>query len=294
MAETTGTVPGETGTTPPPAAQPPPVVTGPELGSLWQSDDLKGSKSLERYKSVDDLGKAYVEMERKMGEMTQATAIPKGDAPPEAWQAFWQQLPGYPKTPDAYNVAPPELPPEAGSWDPGFVQQFLGDVAHKQGMTTGQVQAVFDFYAQYMQAVVQAQRDLDATQIHDGYEALRKDWTVNTDANLKRAETYLERTFGTDDPWWETIIKRQDGKTIPLKNIPGFIKMSHQLYRLTMPDELVLGDGSDGYVSADGAQARLDEAYAKHLRKEITTDELNAAIRTYQPIASSRQRTAGR
>jgi hypothetical protein len=290
MAESDGTgtateaAPQTTETAAPPSA--------PELGSLWQSDDLKGSKSLARYKSVDDLGKAYVEMERKFGERT-GVAIPKDDSPPEAWTAFYQQLPGYPKDPSNYNVAPPELPPEAGGWQPEFVQTFLSDVAHKEGMTTRQVQAVFDFYAQFVQQTVQAQRDLDSTQINEAYDTLRQEWTSNTDSNILVADEYLRRTFGDADPWWETLITRKDGKAVPLKNLPGFIKMAHELGQRHGHDKFVQGDGTGGFMTPQLAEQRLSEAYAKHLRKEISDAELTRAVEHLQPIASS-QRSAGR
>jgi hypothetical protein len=298
MAETNGTATAvaqdTSGTATPEASQAPAPATPPALASLWTSDELKGHQGLQKFKSVDDLGKSYVELEKKFGERNQAMAIPKDDSPPEAWQAFWQQLPGYPKEASNYNVAPPELPQEVGGWDPTFVQTFLGDVAHKHGMTTPQVQAVFDFYATYMQAVVQAQRDADSTQINDAYETLRKSWTVNTDQNLLIADEYLRRTFGDADPWWETVITRKDGKSVPLKNIPGFITMAFELGQRHGHDKFVLGDGAGGFLTAEVAQQRLDEQYEKRRKGEITDVELRAAIERYQPVISSRQGTAGR
>lgn len=266
----------------------------PELATLWQDDGLRTSRSLARFKTADDLGKAYTELERKMGERPQGPALPDEHATPEAWQAFYRQLPGYPEAPDQYAVQPPELPPEAGEFQAPFVQQFLAEVAHPNGLTQSQVQAVFDFYGSFIQNSVQAQRDLDSEQINTAFDTLRQKWTANTETNLLIADEYLRRTFGDHDPWWETLITRQDGKAVPLKNLPGFIEMAFELGQRHGHDKFIIGDGSGGFLTPDVAQQRLGEARAKHLRGEISTAELTAEIERYQPIISSRQGAPGR
>jgi hypothetical protein len=295
VAEDNGTTTTQTpGTETPPAETPPAAPAAPELASLWQDEGLRTRDSLVRYKTVDELGKAYIELERKVGEKPQGLLPPGDDATDEQRQAFYRQLPGYPTAPDQYHVQPPELPPEAGQWQAPFVQQFLTDVAHPNGFTQGQVQAVFDFYASFIQQSVQAQRDLDSTQINDAYDTLRTRWGPNTDTNLLIADEHLRRRFGEQDPWWDTLIQRQDGKAVPLKNLPGFIEMAWELGQRHGHDKFVLGDGAGGFLTPELATQRLEEAYAKHGRKAISDAELSDAINRYQPIISSRQGQAGR
>src|SRR5262245_48294094 len=77
-------------------------------GLQFQDATLQQSTSLQRYKSADDLGKAYLSLEQKMGQ--RPVEVPGTESPPEAWQAFWKQLPDYPASDEQYTANVPQLP----------------------------------------------------------------------------------------------------------------------------------------------------------------------------------------
>ena len=86
-----------------------PAETAPAAPGLTFGDaTLQQSPSLQRYKSADDLGNAYLRLEQKLGQ--RPLDIPGQDAAPEAWQAFWKQLPDYPESDEKYTAQLPQLP----------------------------------------------------------------------------------------------------------------------------------------------------------------------------------------
>jgi hypothetical protein len=117
---------GEVQIAEPPAAPASPAIPDPEASPSpdWRSalpEDLKSSKSLERYKDVPALAKAYLEVEKKIGT---PMARPGADAKPED-VARWREANGVPAAPDAYEF------PEGA--DPKAIEAFRSEF-HKLGI----------------------------------------------------------------------------------------------------------------------------------------------------------------
>ena len=246
---------------------------------------LAENPTLKLFKDTDALGKAHVNLVSKLGQRPEGPKIPAADAPQEEWAAYWKQVPGYPEAPDKYDVAFPDLPPNTVALTDEQRASFLSEM-HKAGATKGVVEAALRWHAQHTADMMQSFQEASQTQINDAYQTLQKEWTANTDVNLLVAEEYLRRTYGEDAGWWDQLIERKDGRAVPLRNMPEFVKMAFELGRIKGMDKFVRGDGAGGMLSAEGAKQRLDEAYAQHAAGKITSQELSAAINQYQPIIS--------
>ena len=128
---------------PPPVAPPvePPKLDAPPAAPVAPSDwratlpeDVRGHKSLEKFKDPGALVRSYVEMEKYQGR---SVVIPGADATPDARQQFWAKidtLRGVPEKPDAYTITPPE----GLTFDDGLVGDFRA-VAHRLKLNQEQV-----------------------------------------------------------------------------------------------------------------------------------------------------------
>jgi hypothetical protein len=252
---------------------------------LFQDESLKTSKSLARYKSLDDFGKAYTELETAFRTKSY-DAVPGEDATAEAKAAFFKRLPGYPESALKYQKQALDVPAEAGSFDQAQVSSFLAG-AHAKGLTNEQVGYVLGFYESFIGNQVQAHRDAAAGQINDAYTSLKERWGAQTDMNLLVADEYLRRTYGEDASWFSTVMQRQDGKAVPLRNVPEFIDMAFQLGRVHGHDKFVVGDGQGGAKSAEQSLAAIAEARAKYSKGELTSEAFNEIMQREGPNAYS-------
>jgi hypothetical protein len=287
----------DAGANQPGAADPQPAGGPAEGGAqpsswqgLFQAEDLKTNKSLGRYKSLDDFGKAYTELERSF-RAKEYESVPGDDATPEARAAFFKKLPGYPESAQKYTKTGLDIPAEAGSFDQAQLAAF-NEVAHAEGLTNRQQAAVLGFYERFIGAQVQAHRDAQTSQINDAYGALKERWGAQTDLNLLVADEFLRRTYGEDASWFETLVQRKDGKAAPLRNVPEFVDMAFQLGRLHGHDKFVVGDGQGGAKTPQQSLQAINDARARLARKEITAEAFTATLEREGPNAYSQPQEA--
>ena len=179
-----------------------PVVAASFLDAL--PVDLKDDKSLApfREKGVEHLARQYVESQRyNVG----AIKIPKLDAPPAEWDAYYGKL-GRPVSPEGYTLNRPALP-ENIPWDAGIETDFKA-VAHKLGLTPTQAQGLMDFEGRRIVSGLQGYRG----RAEETATALREEWGPaferNVEIGLRGAKhlggdalvTALERTGAGNDP----------------------------------------------------------------------------------------------
>lgn len=134
----------------PTSAAPADQTSHPEAvsnGGDWRSslsEDLRAEKSLESFKDINGLAKSYIETKRMVGERQGGITLPKPDAKPEEWAAFYGKL-GRPDSPDKYELAVPENLPAGLAWQPDLEKSWR-QTAHGLGLTPQQFKAVTDFY----------------------------------------------------------------------------------------------------------------------------------------------------
>lgn len=146
MADNTLTADPETPTAPPVESVPTSPATTDWRAAL--PEDLKGSKSLERYKDVPSLAKSYLEIERKLGA---GFSVPGEKATPEEWDAYHAKN-GRPKSAEDYGTFKPEKLPEGMSWDDERERGFK-TIAFKAGLRPDQVKALAEWDQSYQQGL---------------------------------------------------------------------------------------------------------------------------------------------
>ena len=159
--------------------------------------DPQFNKTLEVYPSMANFVKDAVGWR---SEVSRRVRVPNPEtAKPEDWQKFWQQVPGYPKSPAEYEgaVTLPVLgTQEDGTpvpWDKDLLAGFF-ETSHAAGLTTQQAQAVLDTYARSLEQskhVVEAQAAQE--QVNHELE-LQKRFGASLPRKVSAARNYFMRT----------------------------------------------------------------------------------------------------
>lgn len=259
--------------------------------SLTFSDPaLQGHPSLGRYRTLDDLGKAHIELEKKLG--TRSLDIPAQDAPPDSWQAYWKQNPDYPPSDEAYTTPTQQLP-QGLELDQELVKTFKKG-AHARGITNKQLEYVMGFYGENLvtKPYLESQQDLERG-AEETMRVLRTRYGGSgSEAVMATAREYIRREFGDEAAFLGTIITK-DGQSRPLGNIPEFIHMAYQLGLSKGYNQYVQGDGAGGLLSVEQAEQQLKTVQQQLLRKEITPQEYNAQMARLQPLITAARNAQG-
>lgn len=238
------------------------------LGGL--PDNLKADASLSRFADVPALASSYVDLRKTMGNRI---AVPAADAPAEQWDPVFKAL-GRPDEPSAYEVPLPE------GMDPATAEPFK-QLAHKIGLTPGQVKALgeFDmqrmsdaesgFYAEGEQSLAEVK-----TELGDGY--------AQAEADAKAA---FAKLFGADAATADAL-DRLVGSGPLVKAFANAAKLIGETGRID-------GDGDGGMGTSDATA----EADLKALNKDAAwREKLNngdaATVAQHKNLLAAAQRHA--
>lgn len=171
-------------------------ATQETVEKTWRDDlpdELKGIKTLEKFKDVSGLAKSYVETEKYFEG---AVLIPGENASEEDWNSFYGKL-GRPDTPEDYEFDKFELP-EGMSYDNDFEKEFLG-LAHKNGLNNGQVKEFYDWWNNkskglFVDNQVQAENTIQKAEIE-----LRADWGRQYDEKLAGVQRLVDQYATSED-----------------------------------------------------------------------------------------------
>lgn len=202
---------------------PPPVTSW--LDGLPQ--ELKEAKTLQKFKSTEDAVKAYVNLEKTLGN--KRLAIPTKESTPEEWESVYNEL-GRPKTPNDYELPKIENAPE-GLFDQNRVNGFR-DIAHKAGLNNSQFNALVSSYMEGEVNTYNRYQKALEEQKQEGIAKLRAEQGANYDKYMLDYQRIID-TFGNKSP--EFI---EEAKSSGLINNPAFIKfvggISEQLTSSTL------------------------------------------------------------
>jgi len=149
-----------------------------EQGTSWLSglpEDLRSAPSLQKFKDVPNLAKSYLNAERLIG--TEKIPVPKTD---EDWSNVYDRL-GRPATPGDYQF---DLSGKADDQTQAALKQDLawfGEIAHKNGLSKKQANAVLDGY---LSNIATARQQVKA----------------NEDYEMATARAAINQKFGTAAP----------------------------------------------------------------------------------------------
>lgn len=150
------------------------------------SKDLQEEGRLDRFAKIDDLGKAYLELEGKLGAMV---SLPGEKASADEWNALFAKL-GRPGAPADYQLEKmKDLPPGIDyAPDDGYRAK-----AHELGLSQKQASEMYAFLNADLIANLKTAEEKRKTATKDTESVLRKEWGRDYDLNYQTANRALSK-----------------------------------------------------------------------------------------------------
>ncbi len=225
-------------------------------GAEWTATltpELKQLVETKGYKSPADVVQAYAHAQRAIG----ADKIP---APKDGvWDETARAKLGIPRSPDGYELRRPDLP-QGVAYDEAFEKAAL-PIAHKLGLTPGQVQGLLDFYAGHQSQAFQSSLKGRVEDETYSAAALRQEWGPSYDTKLAQAAR-AARYFG-GEPLIEFL--NQSG----VGNNPELVRAFAKVGSMMTEDSLKIGRAQGFSISPDEARreaAKLMATQAYNIR----------------------------
>ena len=207
---------------PPPPAAPPGAPPAWMEGEGW-TPELKGDKTLSKYKSPADLAVAHVNLQKMMGSKVD---VPDVNTPPEKAQAFWSRL-GVPDTPEGYT--PPAIP-EGYTLDENLMGGFR-KLAHEVKISKEGADKLMSWYvAEELKKATGYQAEY-AAEKEEGMKALRGEWGAAADQNIGLCQRVVAEFGGAD----VQAVLNETG----VGNDPRMVKFLAKLGRVMAEDGLM-------------------------------------------------------
>ena len=220
----------------------------------FADEQIRTNPSVQRYKTPEDLAKAYISLEARMGiEPERRLDLPKDPADAAAMREVWAKL-GLPDKPDGYGITLDGVE-GATDADKSMLAKFTA-FAHEKGMPAGFAKAAFEFWTgESAQAKTAFDQQL-AERKTQGEAALKTEFGGAFDTRMREIGNLLK----TADPKGESGLTAEN-----LAMYPGVTKLLAGLVnRMAEP-------GNPGGNNSDPAGARA-----------MTPSEAGAAYRTFQ------------
>lgn len=232
-----------------PPVTPPPADTPPADWRAGLAPELRDDPALKSYKDVAALAKSHVEQGKLVGA---GVRVPKADAKPEEWDAFYAKL-GRPADPSGYEIARPAG--DSLAWNDDMEKGFR-QVAHKHGLTPAQVKGLVEWHNDTAGATF---KQLQASKM-DAERELREEWGGGFDHQLGLARQVVREAGG------EELMAFLD--TTGLSNHATFIKAFAKVGALLAEAGYISGQTS-GVPGPDDARAKIaaimgDEKHPYH------------------------------
>lgn len=212
--------------------------------------DLKDNPTLTKFSDIGNLGKAYIELQKKIGE--KGLIKPGPTASPEEKRAFYEAL-GVPSE-DKYSVGEIKdvtFPKESLEW--------AKKTGYELGITPETMTELMQRYGAFEVAgkTAEAQKKQQDTQA--GLEGLKKEWGAGYDTEIKKAD-FVAKEMGKD--FWEYL-----GKS-GLGNDPMVIKGLARASKWLGEDKLKEGNVGDGRSTPEQIQNELSAVRGELLKMD--------------------------
>lgn len=150
---------------------------------------VAGSPAIQRYKTVEDLAKGYVNLEKRFGvDPARRIDLPEDLADAKAMRDVYSKL-GLPEKADGYTT---KLPDGASDADKAVYAAFTAK-AHEAGMPDSFVAASLNFWADQNAKALEAGKVAWDSRVADGKTELTQAWGAAEAVNRKAVDTLLER-----------------------------------------------------------------------------------------------------
>lgn len=167
---------------------------GDQGGGDWTaglSPDVRQALASKSYDSPDALGRAYLDLEKKIG--ADKIALPAADAPAEAWDPIYKAL-GRPDSAESYDLGAFK-PPDGLPWSPEIQTGMVGEM-HAAGLNSQQVTRLLGKYAELQNGEWTAYNE-DAKKAADtSTDELKGEWGQGYDAKVDLGNRVVRHAFG--------------------------------------------------------------------------------------------------
>lgn len=219
--------------------------------------DLQGNASLTQFRTIGEMGKAFLDME---GKSKGAITVPGENATDEDRAAFYGKL-GRPEAADKYSFTKPADLPEGVPHSPE-IESAYKEHAFNLGLSETQAAAVYGWYydlAKQGHAELQKQ-EAEATEA--AVNALKDDWKGDTfKVNTELAVRAFAK-FGGEDG--KKFIEETKIGGVALGDHPAFLRIFAAIGKTIGDDSMSgeRGNNSTGFQSdEDKAKARFPNTY---------------------------------
>jgi hypothetical protein len=209
----------------------PPETKTTEEGLKFDGMSEEERTKLARFKTQNDLGKSYLELERKLGA---SVVLPGKNAKQEDWDAFYKRL-GRPDSPDGYEL-------QSVVTEEGVKLDDVGDVefrkqAHELGLTKNQAETLHKWWINAIIGQTEKVKELARQKKREASDDLRKEYGLDYDKKLALIGL-VNRKFGSDG--WIPYLNRGPG------NDPEFLRFLIKIGEAISEETLVQGRVQSG------------------------------------------------
>ena len=190
-------------------------------------DDLKVNEGLAKFKTTEDVSRAIMDFDGKMGELKNNTIPKLGDNPTDEAKAAHRTALGVPDTVEGYaDIKKPDDLPEGLEYDQGLEGVFK-NTAHALGLNPAQAKGVSDAYNAHVGELFTKAEEVRVKMFDDSVNALKNVWGAEHEGNIEKAKRAL-------DTLSEGIFKGDSFKKFMeesgLGNYPQFLQLFHGIH----------------------------------------------------------------
>lgn len=211
--------------------------------------DLQTNERLTSFKSIGEMGKAFLESE---GKLSGAVFVPGEDASDEQKAAYREKM-GIPATPDKYTIAKPEGLPEGIEYSKeaeGAYKQF----AHDNGLTNKQAASLHGWYHDLIKTGYAQQQQTEKQALDAAINTLKDEWKGDAFKANTELATRVFTKFGGEEA--QKFIETTKVNGLPLGDHPVFLKIFANIGKV-VSDDSAMGDRSTkGHEMSDEDKAK--------------------------------------
>lgn len=235
----------------------PSVLEGKTPAELLSDPDLRQNPTISGYRTLDDLAKSHVSLEKMLGQKDRLLTLPTENSSDEERAEFYAKL-GRPDEPAGYSLSDPELPEGIPEANKDLVEGFRAK-AHEAGLSTDQANALYSWFRQTEAGALTQTKEQREQAAREATEALRFEWGSAFDSKLQVAEDAL-----SDQPEEFVDFLKQNG----LNNHPQMVRLLAQLGEARQEDAPRNSGAGAGPMTPDQAKAEInrlrgDESFSK-------------------------------
>jgi hypothetical protein len=228
----------------------------------FQDNDLKTNPAVQRYKTVEELAKGYVSLEKRFGvKPEQRIDLPADPNDKAAMRAVFAKL-GMPEKPEGYGMA---LDDKATDADKAMLGDFTAK-AHELGLPADMAKGVMDFWMGKVAETAQAQQAAQEERATQGKAALTKEWGAAHDSKTKEITTLLEKYGG------DTGLTKDNLHMFP----QVALMLGKMVDRMAEPGVMGGVNAGDGARTAGFEGQRLSPAQASAALRALEADPIKS------------------